>query len=214
MPTQFPWGTACGRARRCVHRPTRWAPEVRGWVRHQLFDEHEIDDVVQQIFLAAWQSGITKHKINDAVFARTRRRDRHDRCTQRHGLDKAHDTFTDQLPGHLDSVRLLQLLYRPQRQVLHLALLARLHPVRDRGPSRHARGHRQRATLAAPSNTSATTREAAGPSSVKARRAEGPRVLARAALVRPVDEAVTAVGGTRLPDGKRHRSPAVLGLPA
>ncbi|MGW3862218.1 hypothetical protein ACWEDZ_12075 [Streptomyces sp. NPDC005047] len=53
--------------------------------------------------LAAWLSGITKHRTNDAISARTRQRERHDRYAQRHGPDEAHDTLTDQLPGHLDS---------------------------------------------------------------------------------------------------------------
>ncbi|CAM5652253.1 hypothetical protein SPARM206S_00040 [Streptomyces parvulus] len=41
--------------------------------------------------------------------------------------------------------------------------------------------------------------------------AGGPRGMARSTLVRPVDEAVTAAGSIRLPDGMRHWSPAVLG---
>lgn len=67
----------------------RWRPLVNSLARHALGDEREAEDVTQQVFLAAWRgragyrpgpgglgawlTGITRHKIADALEARTRR---------------------------------------------------------------------------------------------------------------------------------------------
>ncbi|MEU2390875.1 sigma-70 family RNA polymerase sigma factor [Streptomyces sp. NPDC007369] len=75
---------------RCVEAVyRRWRPLVHGLAHRCLGDEREAEDVTQQVFLAAWRgrgryrpgpggfgawlTGITRHKVADALEARTRR---------------------------------------------------------------------------------------------------------------------------------------------
>ncbi|MGW7454095.1 RNA polymerase sigma factor [Streptomyces sp. NPDC054787] len=74
----------------CVEAVYRhWRPMVHSLARRALGDEREAEDVTQQVFLAAWHgrrgyrpgpggmgawlSGITRHKVADALEARSRR---------------------------------------------------------------------------------------------------------------------------------------------
>ncbi|KMO98991.1 RNA polymerase sigma factor [Streptomyces roseus] len=82
-------GFAAGdeRCMEAVYR--RWRPLVHALAYRYLGDEREAEDVTQQVFLAAWRgrhryrpgpgglgawiTGITRHKVADALEARTRR---------------------------------------------------------------------------------------------------------------------------------------------
>ncbi|MEV6735121.1 MULTISPECIES: sigma-70 family RNA polymerase sigma factor [unclassified Streptomyces] len=82
-------GFAAGdeRCMEAVYR--RWRPLVHSLAHRCLADEREAEDVTQQVFLAAWHgrrryrpgpggfgawiTGITRHKVADALEARTRR---------------------------------------------------------------------------------------------------------------------------------------------
>ncbi|MFD6878505.1 MULTISPECIES: RNA polymerase sigma factor [unclassified Streptomyces] len=82
-------GFAAGDERSMEEVYRRWRPLVHSLARRSLGDEREAEDVTQQVFLAAWRgrggyrpgpgglgawlTGITRHKIADALEARTRR---------------------------------------------------------------------------------------------------------------------------------------------
>ncbi|MEU9027575.1 RNA polymerase sigma factor [Streptomyces sp. NPDC048383] len=82
-------GFAAGDERSMEEVYRRWRPLVNSLARRSLGDEREAEDVTQQVFLAAWRgrggyrpgpgglgawlTGITRHKIADALEARTRR---------------------------------------------------------------------------------------------------------------------------------------------
>ncbi|MFD7625961.1 RNA polymerase sigma factor [Streptomyces sp. NPDC059851] len=85
----FAVGFAAG-DERCVEVVyRRWRPLVHALAQRGLGDEREAEDVTQQVFLAAWRgrnryrpgpggfgawlTGITRHKVADALEARTRR---------------------------------------------------------------------------------------------------------------------------------------------
>ncbi|MET9881733.1 sigma-70 family RNA polymerase sigma factor [Streptomyces sp. NPDC006430] len=81
------FATGDERCMEAVYR--RWRPLVHSLARRCLGDEREAEDVTQQVFLAAWNgrhryrpgpgglgawiTGITRHKVADALEARTRR---------------------------------------------------------------------------------------------------------------------------------------------
>ncbi|MEV6583520.1 sigma-70 family RNA polymerase sigma factor [Streptomyces sp. NPDC051582] len=140
-------GFAAGdeRCMEAVYR--RWRPLVHALAHRYLGDEREAEDVTQQVFLAAWNgrhryrpgpgglgawiTGITRHKVADALEARTRRA----RVTA--AAVRTSPGATDRLGGParqeaeqvLDRVLVLGELARlpsEQRRVLHLAFYADL----------------------------------------------------------------------------------------
>ncbi|MER6387980.1 sigma-70 family RNA polymerase sigma factor [Streptomyces sp. NPDC001523] len=82
-------GFAAGDERAMEAAYRRWRPLVHSLARRSLGDDREAEDVTQQVFLAAWRgrggyrpgpgglgawlTGITRHKVADALEARTRR---------------------------------------------------------------------------------------------------------------------------------------------
>ncbi|WP_330295095.1 RNA polymerase sigma factor [Streptomyces sp. NBC_00503] len=121
----------------------RWRPLVHALARRALGDEREAEDVTQQVFLAAWRgrggyrpgpggfgawlTGITRHKVADALAARTRRA----RLAEAAGL-VCDRTRPEQEPGPERAVeRVLVLgelarLSSAQQRVLRLAFYADL----------------------------------------------------------------------------------------
>ncbi|MFD9333774.1 RNA polymerase sigma factor [Streptomyces sp. NPDC060028] len=117
-----------------VHR--RWRPLVHSLARRALGDEREAEDVTQQVFLAAWRgrggyrpgpgglgawlTGITRHKVADALDARTRRArvaDAARRCGPRPGPQPEPEQVVERLVVLGELARLPS----AQRRVLRLA---------------------------------------------------------------------------------------------
>ncbi|MER6776743.1 MULTISPECIES: sigma-70 family RNA polymerase sigma factor [unclassified Streptomyces] len=136
---------------RCVEAVyRRWRPLVHSIAHRCLGDEREAEDVTQQVFLAAWHgrlryrpgpgglgawiTGITRHKVADALEARTRRA----RAAAAAEAAVRASSVTAGRPGGpalqeaervLDRVVVLGELARlpsEQRRVLHLAFYADL----------------------------------------------------------------------------------------
>ncbi|MFF4103107.1 RNA polymerase sigma factor [Streptomyces sp. NPDC001903] len=140
-------GFAAGdeRCMEAVYR--RWRPLVHSIAHRCLGDEREAEDVTQQVFLAAWHgrlryrpgpgglgawiTGITRHKVADALEARTRRARAAAAAVR--ATPGAADRPTGPPPAEaeqvLDRVVVLGELARlpsEQRRVLHLAFYADL----------------------------------------------------------------------------------------
>ncbi|MGW1938155.1 RNA polymerase sigma factor [Streptomyces goshikiensis] len=120
----------------------RWGPLVHSLAWRALGDEREAEDVTQQVFLAAWRgrrgyrpgtapgglaawlSGITRHKVADALEARTRRVRAADAAAAHHPDALAHPGSGTGPEQALDRLLLLAELARlpsAQRRVLCLA---------------------------------------------------------------------------------------------
>ncbi|MFE5767200.1 RNA polymerase sigma factor [Streptomyces sp. NPDC056485] len=125
----------------------RWRPLVHALAHRYLGDEREAEDVTQQVFLAAWHSrhryrpgpgglgawisGITRHKVADALEARTRRAQVAAAAVRSSPVaaDRPGGPVRQEAELVLDRVLVLGELARlpsEQRRVLHLAFYADL----------------------------------------------------------------------------------------
>ncbi|GAA0300817.1 sigma-70 family RNA polymerase sigma factor [Streptomyces polychromogenes] len=124
-----------------AHR--RWSPSVHAHARRALGDWREAEDVVQQVFVAAWCGrsgfrpdrgtlpawllGIARRKTADALTARTRRREAAAGAAALAADDP--DEGPERVVDRLVVARELSLLPRVQREVLALAYYADLTQV-------------------------------------------------------------------------------------
>lgn len=124
----------------------RWGPLVHALAQRALGDSREAEDVTQQVFLAAWRgrsgyrpelgslsawlTGITRHRIADALDARTRRAAlvegaRAQYATMDHGAHEGMDATVERTLMTQELARLPV----PQRTVLRLSFYEDLtHP--------------------------------------------------------------------------------------
>ncbi|MGA4837456.1 RNA polymerase sigma factor [Streptomyces sp. G45] len=115
----------------------RWAPLVLSLARQTLGDGAEAEDVTQTVFLAAWRGrhgyragrgslpgwlvGITRHKIADALSARTRRTDAVAAAAHESPPSPDPSCPQDAVLSRLDVTREMRRLPEAQRRVLCLA---------------------------------------------------------------------------------------------
>lgn len=133
-------GLAAGDVACLAEAYRRWAPLVRGLAQRALGDRHEAEDVMQQVFLAAWRgrssyrpqlgppsawlTGIARHRVADALAARSRRAALFEAAAGRHavlvGREPADDTGMDAVVERLLLSQELARLPSTQRTVLSL----------------------------------------------------------------------------------------------
>ncbi|MER5437993.1 sigma-70 family RNA polymerase sigma factor [Streptomyces sp. NPDC002790] len=133
-------GLASGDAACLAEVYRRWAPLVRGLAQRALGDRCEAEDVMQQVFLSAWRgrsgyrpelgppsawlTGIARHRVADALAARSRRTVLFEASVRRHALsvrsEPASDTDMDAVVERLVLSQELARLPSTQRTVLRL----------------------------------------------------------------------------------------------
>ncbi|MGD6748687.1 RNA polymerase sigma factor [Streptomyces sp. BH105] len=133
-------GLAAGDVACLAEAYRRWAPLVRGLAQRALGDRFEAEDVMQQVFLAAWHgrsgyrpelgppsawlTGIARHRVADALAARRRRAALFEAAAGRHavlaGREPVNDAAMDAVVERLLLSQELARLPNTQRTVLSL----------------------------------------------------------------------------------------------